>query len=265
VVEILHSITVEAVVPVVDKVFSTFGYPKVVKTDNGPQFTSALWNWFTTSCGITHRRITPYWPKANAQAENFNRPMMKAIRAAHVEHRNWKQELYKFLRMFRSTPHCTTQFSPYFLLFGREARTKLPEIQSYTHPADDQVRARDADAKKKMKTAADTRVHAKASNIVPGDKVLLKQVKKNKLSTNFNPTPLVVTSTKGSMITAKSPAGSSVTRNSSLFRRLPESLSLPATPDENVDPIPDEHPANQAAIPPLITDPPIPGKCSECI
>ena len=43
VVEIIRKTSIDSVIPVVDKVFVEFGYPKVVKTDNGPQFRSATW------------------------------------------------------------------------------------------------------------------------------------------------------------------------------------------------------------------------------
>ncbi|KAK7116036.1 hypothetical protein V1264_001791 [Littorina saxatilis] len=76
-----------------------------------------------------------------------------------------------------------------------------------------------------MKCAADKRHHAKDYNIEHGDSVLVKQMKQYKLSTNFNPTPLLVTDTKGSMITAQKPDGSTVIRNSSLLRRLPPSVT----------------------------------------
>lgn len=230
VVEILRNTTVDSLIPIVDKTFALFGIPSIVKSDNGPQFKSNKWKMFMDSYGIKHRCIMPLWPKANAQAESFNKPMMKAIRSAHIQHRNWKQALYQFCRTYRATPHCTTQFSPHFLMFSREPRTKLPEHLTNTHPKDADVRSRDSAAKLKMKATADKRHHAKPNTIQCGDAVLVKQHKDNKLSTNYNPTPLLVTNTKGSMVTAQKPDGSSVTRNASLFRRMPASVT-PAPPE----------------------------------
>ncbi|KAI0229455.1 hypothetical protein LSAT2_020126 [Lamellibrachia satsuma] len=48
-----------------------------------------------------------------------------------------------------------------------------------------------------------------------------RQRKTGKLSTPFHPRPLVVTSRKGSMVTARRLDGSLVTRNTSMFHRLP--------------------------------------------
>ena len=51
----------------------------------------------------------------------------------------------------------------FFLLFGHHPKTKIPEISSIgpQHPADAELRVRDAAAKQKMKLAADRRNHAK--------------------------------------------------------------------------------------------------------
>ena len=54
-----------------------------------------------------------------------------------------------------------------------------------------------------------------------GDVVLVRRQKTGKLSTPFDPTPLVVASRNGSMITARRADGSRVTRNVSMFRSLP--------------------------------------------
>ena len=67
VVETLTSITANAVIPRFDKVFSEFGIPTSVKTDNGAPFNSHL---YMTHMGIHHRRITPLHPST----EQMQRP-----------------------------------------------------------------------------------------------------------------------------------------------------------------------------------------------
>ena len=53
--------------------------------------------------------------------------------------------------------------------------------------------------------------------------MLVRQPKKNKLTTPFNPEPLIVEEKKGSMITA-SDGFKSITRNSSMFKIIPKNL-----------------------------------------
>ncbi|XP_044175365.1 uncharacterized protein LOC122958522 [Acropora millepora] len=78
----------------------------------------------------------------------------------------------------------------------------MPDAESFTHPDDSNVHERDAEGKNIMKCYAGKRLHAEAKHIDVGDTVLVKQPQLNKLSTPFNPTPLVVTERKGTMVTA---------------------------------------------------------------
>ncbi|CAB4034997.1 uncharacterized protein K02A2.6-like [Paramuricea clavata] len=83
---------------------------------------------FLNQNGVRYRKITPYWPQANAEAERFMRTLEKVARAAHFEGRKWQDELDTFLVNYRSTPHCTTGISPAELLFNRKIRNKLPSV-----------------------------------------------------------------------------------------------------------------------------------------
>ena len=71
VVEKVRSTSADCVIPVVDRVFAMFGLPEIVKTDRGPRFQSGRWKKYMKTSGIKHRKITPRWPQANAQAESF--------------------------------------------------------------------------------------------------------------------------------------------------------------------------------------------------
>ena len=64
-----------------------------------------------------------------------------------------------------------------------------------------------------------TRKHAAECEIKIGDIVLVKQEKKNKLTTHFDPTPYHVTFIKGAMITAENNFWS-ITSNISFFKKL---------------------------------------------
>ena len=62
-------------------------------------------------------------------------------------------ELSKFLMAYRSTPHVSTGASPYFLMFGREMRTKLPALDfgQAEHQLMEEIRDRDWINKMKRK------------------------------------------------------------------------------------------------------------------
>ena len=96
-------------------------------------------------------------------------------------------------------------------------------------------------SKQKMKDYADTKRHAKPSDLIPGDHVLVKQPKANKLKPLFNPKPYIIVQKKGSMITAKSKSHR-IVRNSSHFRRIPKHVPIPEEEEEeeflNPEPVP---------------------------
>ena len=52
------------------------------------------------------------------------------VKSAINEGRNWKYELNIFLLSYRTTPHCTTGDTPFFLLFSRVVRDNLPTVLS---------------------------------------------------------------------------------------------------------------------------------------
>ncbi|XP_048751676.2 uncharacterized protein LOC125663402 [Ostrea edulis] len=154
------------VIPVFDKIFSIFGIPEVLKTDNGPPFQSSEFAKFASYLGFRHQRITPLWPRTNSEAERFMKTLSKAIKTSNVEGLNWKQELYKFLRNYRAMPHSTTSVSPAESLLGRQLRIKLPGIEHSSTTLDRQVMIeRDTARKHDMKQYADLKNHASKSDI----------------------------------------------------------------------------------------------------
>ena len=89
--------------------------------------------------------------------------------------------------MYRSTPHSITGVSPAELLFRRRIRTKLPHLQEFG--IEDEDRDRDGGIKAKGKVYAECQKNARESEIREGDKVLLRQEKENKLSTQYIQSP----------------------------------------------------------------------------
>lgn len=218
-VEVVRSTNAKSTIQCFERVFATHGLPKVIVSDNGSPFQSHDIREYMLMNNITHRKITPLWPQANAEAETFMKPLKKCMQTASIERKNLKQELHKFLMNYRATPHCTTKVPPATALFGRVIRTKLPHEST---PIDMEeinrkIDKADRDAKVRRKTYADKRRGAKEPNFKIGDQVLVRQTKINKLTPRFNPKPYRVTAIKGTMITARRP-DHMITRNCSHFK-----------------------------------------------
>ena len=127
------------------------------------------------------------------------------MKIAQAEGKEWKKEVRKYLVAYRSTPHTTTSVSPAELLFGRKMRTKLPELREES--TESEMRDRDGEMKAKAKHCADKKRNSQESDLAPGDKVLVKQERKNKLSTPFAPEPYDVVTKTGNSVVVESPEG----------------------------------------------------------
>ena len=111
-VDIVRSTSAATITPRLDRIFATHGIPTVLRSDNGPPFTSHEFKMYMEENGIEHQKITPLWPQANSEAERFMKPLTKAVHSAHTEGKQWTKHLYKFLLNYQTTPHSTTGYAP---------------------------------------------------------------------------------------------------------------------------------------------------------
>ena len=94
--EILKSLSTSAVVITLEHVFSQYGIPHVLISDNGPPFSGQLFTSYLAQQGIQYRRVTPYWPQASGETERFMRTIQKTIGAACSEGKGRKREVNNF-------------------------------------------------------------------------------------------------------------------------------------------------------------------------
>ena len=71
VVEFASSTSAECAVPMMKKIFNTYGVPEEVKSDNGPPFNSKKFKEFAEEQGFQHRKVTPGWAEANGDVERM--------------------------------------------------------------------------------------------------------------------------------------------------------------------------------------------------
>ena len=104
-----------------------------------------------------------------------------------------------------------------------------------------------------MKQNADERRRAKPLNLDIGDIVLVRQRKRNKFTTRFDPRPFEVVRNKGTMVTACRD-GRYITRNISQFKVIDPSFKEPSSEDN--DSIDDDNLSNdisvEAPVPPPV-------------
>lgn len=107
-----------------ENVFSTFGIPLVLFSDNGPQFTSHVFKEFLKHRGIIHKTCAPYQPSSNGQAERFVQTVKKGLSAMSEDKGPMSTKINTFLMQLRKAPNSTGK-NAYELMFGRTIRTNL--------------------------------------------------------------------------------------------------------------------------------------------
>lgn len=232
---VLKSTTSDKIISAMTKIFARFGVPHSLRTDNGPQFVSTEFSNFLEEQGIEHRRTTPLWPQANGEVERQNRTLMKALRIAQVEGKDWHTEMFKFLTAYRSTPHTTTGRTPFYMMFGREMKTKLPELRGALGVCDEETRERDWDKKLQGKEYSDKKRNAVVNeDLKVGDRVLVKNQKNDKMSPNFMLNPCKVVKREKGEITLENDEGVNYKRNVTFVKKFIEPPSEPPdSPDES--------------------------------
>ena len=218
---IMKSTTAEVVIEKLNSTFNLFGYPDELKSDNGPLFDSRAFGDYLKSKGIYHRRITPEYPQANAKCERFMRVIGKTLKAAKIEGKPWKKELDKLLLNYRNSPHAATGFSPSLLFFNRNIKLGLPQFtKPVPYEFHRQAEMNDSEKQTKTKQYFDKRYNVSENQINLGDTVLMKQRKRNQLSSKYKPERYEVTAKKGSTIYIKGHDGGSYARNSTALKKL---------------------------------------------
>lgn len=196
----MKSITAKATCEFLDEIFARHGLPYSITSDQGPQFTSQGFSDYCARNGICHYTTFAYWPQANGEVERQNRSLQKIIQITQLQKGDWKQELLKYLLMYRSTAHAVTGKSPAELLFSRKIRDKLPTLKE----REGRVEVRDRDAWNKAKVSNNSTVPYKTINI--GDEVLLKRsFRKQKSDSKFEDETGVVTSVDGPAVLVQTP------------------------------------------------------------
>lgn len=90
-IEICETADTDEILAFLTIVFLREGIPRMITSDNGPQFTSEKWNAFMKRSGIQTKHTPVYHPAGNGLAERFNRVIMGSIQAAISEGRTGRR------------------------------------------------------------------------------------------------------------------------------------------------------------------------------
>ena len=110
--------------------FSRYGVPDQVMSDNGPQFSSSEFRSFATKWGFEHITASPRYPQSNGKVENA----VKTVKLLFNKCKDSGQSEYKALLDWRNTPSEGIGTSPAQRFLGRQCRTLLPATNSLLQP-----------------------------------------------------------------------------------------------------------------------------------
>ena len=129
-VEKIHAATTQGVSRVLKNLFSRYGIPDVVISDNGPQFLSSEFADFAQEWCFTHTTTSPYYPQSNGKEENAVKTIKKLFTKCHQS----GQSEFNALLDWRNTPTEGMGTSPAQRFLGHRCKTLLPNTKSLLNP-----------------------------------------------------------------------------------------------------------------------------------
>lgn len=197
-----------------ERYFVHYGLPARVHSDQGRDFESKLIQDLLKMLGIRKSRTTPYHPQGDPQPERFNRTLLSMLGTLDPNQKQkWSQKISHLVHAYNCTRNEATGYSPYLLMFGREARLPVDICFGVTDQSEKSVTYQQyvtklkADLSKAYQLATDAadknhqknkRAHdklVKEQVLEEGDRVLLRNfgvTGKHKLKDKWRSMPYIV-------------------------------------------------------------------------
>jgi hypothetical protein len=182
-----------------EEVFARHGLPGQFLTDRGTEFNNHLLKGFLKHYGVQPVLTPACRPQSNGTIERANATLKRMLKAGieGVEERQWDEIIQWALFAYRTTPHESTGFSPFFLLYGREPSDALgllqaswrgqdpneqreipviqylDQLQTQLHSAQREAYSTDYQSKEDNAALYDTRHRARERPFYSGDLVLV--------------------------------------------------------------------------------------------
>ena len=117
-------------VVLVNEVFSRFGIPLELNTDQGKNFDSWLIRELSLLLGIHKTRTTPLHPESDGQVERQHRTILDYLTKFISENqKDWDRWISLFLLAYRSSKHVSTGYTPAEMVTGFDLRLPLDLVR----------------------------------------------------------------------------------------------------------------------------------------
>lgn len=125
-------ITARRTIDLLKPIFSRFGIPSLLVSDNAASFTSHEFRHFCEANGIKHITSAPYHPASNGQAENsvktFKTAIKKMLKDKSCLGQSIDGSIETFLHANRNSIHSESGKSPYQLMFNRDPNLRWKSL-----------------------------------------------------------------------------------------------------------------------------------------
>ncbi|GBN18461.1 Gag-Pol polyprotein [Araneus ventricosus] len=127
----LRSLTAKSTCDALLEVFMRTGIPNVIASDQGTNFISKLTQEFHKRLGSNPKFSCPGYPASNGLVERYNKVLKQMLHhVIRTDPSNWDKHIPYLLFAYREVPNCTTEVSPFQLMYGRQARGPLAVLKS---------------------------------------------------------------------------------------------------------------------------------------
>jgi len=126
----LRRIDAETVADALCTVFTKFGIPDEILSDQGSQFMSTLMKQVMELLGVDRIRTSPYHPETDGMLERFHGTLKQMMQKRGNASKEWDKYLPFLCFVYRDSVHAATGFTPFQLLFGKDVRGPLSLLKS---------------------------------------------------------------------------------------------------------------------------------------
>lgn len=217
----------KAVINVLKAQFARHGIPQILKSDNGPQYTSSEFKKFSKQYGFEHQTSSPRYPKSNGLAESA----VKTIKNILIKAKESDTDPYLALLQYRNTPRDNLG-SPAQRLFNRQTKTTLPVTETSLKPKIiPDVSKNLLQCREQQKKYYDRNARIKNDNFKKGDSVRYQMSR----GENWKLGQIVNQDNRPRSFTINTEEGRNIQRNTSMLRKTREEYKLKPRNDVDID------------------------------
>lgn len=206
---------------VLEETFAREGFPKNIRSDNGPPFNGDEYKNYCADRGIETTYSTPLFPQQNGLIENYMKLVNKAMACAASKGVSFKDELQAAINAHNAAAHSVTGFPPEEVMLGRKFKRRLPLLRHGKSSYDEELlNRRDRSEKLKAKEREDSRRGARKCRVGPGDTVIIERLTRAKAESRFDPQRYTVIKEDNGSLILQNDDGQTVKRHVSQTKKV---------------------------------------------